>query len=199
MEVTLIYHWYFLKIHIKSSLYIADWQLFCGPILRLINEKSLLLNMKNLASIIVAFAEQHFTTGAIFVAKEILSVSKNLVRCLSEKDIDAYIDAIIALQSSSTLFPKESNSMEMFASPIISLLTPRQQCRLLIDLQANNYSRLKDLPTCHQFYKKLCKTQFHYGYWSSSSELEIIDGMIDCFIRLEDEILELLVICLSNF
>ena len=95
----------FSKIYINFSLYIADWQLFCGPILRLINEKSLLLNMKNLASIIVAFAEQHFTTGAIFVAKKILSVSKNLVRCLSQKDIDVYIDAILALQSSSTSPP----------------------------------------------------------------------------------------------
>ena len=95
----------FSKIYINFSLYIADWQLFCGPILRLINEKSLLLNMNNLASIIVAFAEQHFTTGAIFVAKKILSVSKNLVRCLSQKDIDVYIDAILALQSSSTSPP----------------------------------------------------------------------------------------------
>ena len=94
MEVTITYHWSILKCILTLLCILQIGNCFVAQY------------FENLASIIVAFAKQCFIAGAIFVAKEILSVSKNLVRYLSQKDIDTSLDAIIALQSSSSFLPQ---------------------------------------------------------------------------------------------
>ena len=149
--------------------------------------------MKSFTTFIIVLLEYRCYPAATCVADKICSVissNGHLVPTLSQQNIDSYIDAIISLEIHSEAVGKRG-VLEKFISPVFTILTPLQQCRLLVDLQANDNARLRGSPTCLEL-KNLTKSLMQIDLSKIAPE-EVVK-VIDYHLQLNDkEILDKLV------
>ena len=89
------------------------------------------------------------------------------------------MDAIISLQMNSEV--DKSLILEKYIVPVFTLLTPQQQCQLLVDLQANDNSRLRGSPACLELYKTLTKSLIQSDLCLPP---EVVLKVIDCHLHL---------------
>ncbi len=108
------------------------------------------------------------------------------MQMLDQKDVDAYIDAIISLEYYSR-GAGESLLLEQLVDPVFTLLAPHQQCNLLIDLQSDFSSRLRCLPSCLQLYKRLAIVLVQCDLCSPGITEEIIVKIIETYLQLADK------------
>ena len=149
--------------------------------------------MKSFTTFIIVLLEYRCYPAATCIADKICSVissNGHLVPTLSQQNIDSYIDAIISLEIHSEAVGKRG-VLEKFIRPVFTILTPLQQCRLLVDLQANDNARLRGSPTCLEL-KNLTKSLIQIDLSKIAPE-EVVK-VIDYHLQLNDkEILDKLV------
>ena len=134
----------------------TGWQVFAASVLELINPSRLPGQLKNLVTIIVALVENDCVHGAVDVAHRIYStIAANnfTIQQLEQSDVDTYVDAIVALEAHPATAASGS-VLDKFFLPFFDQLACYQKCRLFIDLQEANSSRLDCLPSCLDLYKK---------------------------------------------
>ena len=161
--------------------YFTDWSVFSVPLLRLISSKRL-RQIKSFSAIVTTLLEYRCYPAATCVAERIFSVissNAHLLPKLKQKDIDSYMDAIISLQMYSEV--DKSLILEKYIVPVFTLLTPQQQCQLLVDLQANDNSRLRGSPACLELYKTLTKSLIQSDLCLPP---EVVLKVIDCHLHL---------------
>ena len=163
----------------------TGWQVFAASVLELINPSRLPGQLKNLVTIIVALVENDCVHGAVDVAQRIYSTTSKIQQ-LDQADVDAYVDAIVALDAHPATTASGS-VLDKFFLPFFDQLACYQKCRLFIDLQEANYSRLDCLPSSIDLYKKLARNIFENGLSSSGRTLEIIDDVIAAYVRIGDQ------------
>ena len=142
--------------------------------------------IKSFSTIVTVLLEYRCYPAATSVAERIFSVissDADLGPKLNQQDIDCYVDAIISLAIYLEAVAK-SLVLEKFIVPVIPLLTPQQLCRLLVDLQANNNSRLR---TCLDLYKILTTSLIQKDLCSHDFTTEVIGKVIDCHLQLNDK------------
>ena len=96
------------------------------------------------------------------------------------------MDAIISLEIYSDAIGK-SGVLEKLTVPVFNLLTALQQCRLLIDLQADDNRRLRGLPACLRLYKKLTTSLIQSDLCIPEITQEVISAVINCHLKLNDK------------
>ena len=142
--------------------------------------------IKSFSTIVTVLLEYRCYPAAVSVAERIFSVfisDADLGPKLNQQDIDCYVDAIISLAIYSEAVDKDL-VLEKFFVPVFTLLTPQQLCRLLVDLQANNNSRLR---TCLDLYKILTTSLIQKDLCSHDFTTEVMSKVIDCHLQLNDK------------
>ena len=169
------------------------WRIFATAVLSLISREHIETQLGCFATIVRTLAECDCTEEANEVAQQICTVLQvSDLLSITETDLDAYFDAIIALYND-----RETNedflSLERLCIPVFTglFLFPHQQCRLLIEL--HDSCRLENTPSGHNLYKKMCRLLLHDHLFAVLSR-NIIRQVITCYVELGDaEILELFI------
>ena len=167
-------------------MYFTDWSVFSVPLLRLISAKRL-RQIKSFSAIITTLLEYRCYPAATCVAERIFSVissNAHLVPKLNQQDIDSFIDAIISLEIYSEV--DKSSVLEKYIVPVFTLLTLQQQCQLLVDLQANDNSRLRGSPACLELYKTLTNSLIRSDICRPGITPDILK-VINCYLQLNDK------------
>ena len=168
-------------------MYFTDWSVFSVSLLRLISAKRL-RQIKSFSAIITTLLEYRCYPAATCVAERIFSVissNSHLVPKLNQQDIDSFIDAIISLEIYSEV--DKSSVLEKYIVPVFTLLTLQQQCQLLVDLQANDNSRLRGSPACLELYKTLTNSLIRSDICRPGITPEDILKVINCYLQLNDK------------
>ena len=158
-----------------------------------------LSQIKSFSTIVTALLEYRCYPAAVSVAERIFSVissNAHLVSTLNQQDIDSFVDAIISLEIYSeavdkSLVPEKFIVpvlvLEKFIVPVFTLLTPQQQCKLLVDLKADNNSRLRGSPACLNLYTTLTTSLIQKDFCSQGITPEVMSKVIDCHVKLNDK------------
>ena len=98
--------------------------------------------------------ECDYTEEAEEVAQRICSILQDAVpHSISALQINSYFDAVITLY----IDREDFLSLEPLVIPVFTGITPRQQCRFLIELHEKRNCRLENTPSGHNLYKKMCR------------------------------------------
>lgn len=161
--------------------------MFAGPILLRLITPTRFQQLKSFATIIISLVEHQCVHGALDVAHQIfttMSTYNDIAQRCEEKDVDAYVDAIIKLEASPEA-ATDGSVVDQLLLPLFDWLSCYQKCRLLITLQANNYSRLKNLPSCTQLYQKLAQILLEYDLCKADGGVqEMFDELISAYVKL---------------
>ena len=131
-----------------------------------------------------------YTEEAEEVAQRICSILQDAVpHSISALQINSYFDAVITLY----IDREDFLSLEPLVIPVFTGITPRQQCRLLIELHEKRNCRLENTPSGHNLYKKMCRLLLHDRLCTVSNR-ETIRQVITCYVELGDvKVLELFI------
>ena len=177
-----------MPIYIIILPYFTDWSVFSVSLLRLISSKRL-RQIKNFSAIVTTLLQYRCYPAATCVAERIFSVissNAHLVPKLNQQDIDSFIDAIISLEIFSEEVDK-SSALEKFIVPVFTFLTLEQQCQLLVDLQANDNSRLRGSSACLELYKTLTNSLIQRNFCSHGITPDVVLKVIYCHLQLNDK------------
>ena len=162
---------------------------------QLISPARLVKQLNGFVAIVFALLEHECLDGASDVMQRIFtSISSNLnvIEQFGQPQIDVYVDAVIALD---THLDGQDSSVMQFLVPVYAELTFYQQCRLLIDLQKDDFSRMKSSSSYIIFYEKMCLISLRRCFCSGTRDvLGIIKDVVACFLNLgEKEITKMFV------
>ena len=126
--------------------------------------------------------------GAKMVADHLSSSLSNTdhlsVANLTKREVGAYIDLIVNLEmESETSNPKR---MKTFAA-FFSKLEPSLQCRLVLDYEAKNNSRLKDTESSQLMFREMCEALTYCDLRAPLIKDTIVVDMLFCYVRLGNE------------
>ena len=139
--------------------------------------------LKNLTALVLFLVDNNCVPAAKNVVKGIASAiteNANVVKELKQPHVDAYFDAILALEAVS-----EESVLNQLVAPVFSVLEFYQQCCLLINLTKNSNSRIQASPSCLMTYEELCLMLLRRGLCSSTRIATIVADLVSCFIQLD--------------
>lgn len=110
-----------------------------------------------------------------------------VVEILNQSQIDAYVDAIIAVE---TCKASADSVLEKWLFPVFCHMNHSQKYQLLIDLKRNQSSRLKGDPSCLIFHKKMTSFVLQRCLESTGSAYQMIRDLADYFLQLGEPQLE---------
>ncbi len=131
--------------------------------------------------------EHQCVHGALDVAHQIfttMSTYNDIVQRCEEKDVGAYVDAIITLEACPEA-ATDGSVVDQLLLPLFDWLSCYQKCRLLVTLQADNYSRLKNLSSCTQLYQKLAQILLECDLCNADGGVqEMFNELISAYVKL---------------
>ncbi|XP_046443523.1 uncharacterized protein LOC124193644 [Daphnia pulex] len=139
----------------------------------------------------------HCLEGAALVGDRISSsltnINKQQAQKLKQSEIQSYVEFMISLEENAkTANPLRPKSLTTLFSKLESLI----QCYLVLDLEVQVSSRLKNLESCNLMFLELCKALPLCDLRPPLMKENVIVDLIFCFFRIGNE--ELLQTLISN-
>lgn len=131
-----------------------------------------------------------------FILTKLLSPEQTNV--LDDHQISSFLYLIVTMETNAlTTSPERTESVVT----LFGRLDVYRQCLLIIDLQANYYDVINNIPSCRGLFRQLCEFVASSDLHSSSSLLELIVPLFKVYVSFNDsELLQILIekLCLVD-
>lgn len=118
------------------------------------------------------------------ISSTLTDLEPSFATTLSQPELGAFVDQIIAMEAN----PRTANPLRL--ARLVSLF-PRldfnQQCHLVVDLQKENFLRLRGVPSCLGMFRNLCLALSLSDLQTTGPATLIIVQLLKCFLNLGDE------------